>query len=321
MTSRRHFLNRSMVTFAGITLLGKKAFSITDTFTEKEEKKQSMLCAFSKPFDFLKDNMFRLLADAGFQGIDLTVREGGFVSPGNVEKELHHAINTAHKTGLSVPMIATGITDGKDAGSIRILKAASETGVKHYRTGYFYYDDKISTIQNLEIFREKLLRLAEINEKYNIQACYQNHVGNMFGSSLWDLWFLIKDFDPRLIGSQYDIRHAVVEGFTAWQSALKTISDHIGTICIKDFIYEKSNDKWQVRSVPLGTGVVDFGKFSDILREKNIQAPMTIHYEFPLLAKEEQSLPDKEKMKKMQPLIRKELDYLKSVSQSRPEHP
>lgn len=309
---RRHFINRSMATLAGLTFFGKEAFSIQDFLTE-QEKKESMLCVFSKPFDFLKDNMFGLLADAGFQGIDLTVREGGFVSPGNVEKELHQAINNAHKSGLFVPMIATGITDGEDVKSIRIIKAASETGVKHYRTGYFYYDNKISTMQNLEIFREKLLRFAEINEKYNIQACYQNHVGNMYGSSVWDLWLLIKDFDPSLIGCQYDIRHAVVEGFTAWQSALRAIIDHIGTICIKDFIYEKYNDKWEVRSVPLGTGVVDFGKFSDILREKNIHVPMSMHYEFPLLTKEEQLLPDKEKMKKMLPVIRKELDYLKNV--------
>lgn len=310
---RRHFINRSMATLAGLTFFGKEAFSKPDSFTEQGEKKQSLLCAFSKPFDFLRNDMFGLLADAGFQGIDLTVRVGGFVSPGNVEKELHHAVDNAHKNGLSVPMIATGITDGKDVESIRIIKAASEAGIKHYRTGYFYYDNKINTMQNVGVFREKLLCLEEVNEKYNMQACYQNHVGNMFGSSVWDLWFLIKDFDSRLIGCQYDIRHAVVEGFTAWQLALRAISDHIGTICIKDFVYEKSNDKWQVRSVPLGTGVVDFGKFSEILHEKNILAPMSIHYEFPLLTKEEQLLPDKEKMKIMLLVVRKELDYLKNI--------
>ena len=313
MTSRRHFINRSMTTLASITFLGKEAFTITNSFSIPDEKKQNMLCAFSKPFDFLKDDMFSLLADAGFQGIDLTVRTSGFVSPEHVEKELQKAVDYAQKKGLAVPMIATGITDAKDPESVRILKTASEAGIRHYRTGYFYYDPKISTDQNLAIFRDELLRLAELNEEYNIQACYQNHVGNMFGSSVWDLWFLIKDFDPRLIGSQYDIRHAVVEGFTAWESSLNAISSHIGTICMKDFIYEKHNGKWQVRSVPLGTGVVDFGKFFSIIREKSIHAPISMHYEFPLLNEKDKSLPDKDKMIKMLPVIRKELEYLKQL--------
>ncbi len=46
-----------------------------------------------------------LLADAGFEGIDLTVRSNGYVLPENVEKDLPLAVKIAEKNGLSIPMI------------------------------------------------------------------------------------------------------------------------------------------------------------------------------------------------------------------------
>lgn len=312
--SRRSFIGNCILAGAGITgvgLIQTGAELLAATFKPVNEEK-NMICSFSRMFDFMGRDMFPFLADAGFRGIDLTVRPGGFVSPENVEKELPAAMQNAQKSGLSVPMIATNITDAKDAMTARILKTASETGVKFYRTGYYYYDEKSDMVQNLERIRKSLTELSELNARYGLQADYQNHVGGAFGGSVWDLWYAIKDFDPRYIGCQYDIRHAVAEGLSSWKSGLKAISLNVGTLCVKDFIYENRNGKWGVRSVPMGTGAVDFKSFFDIVKSNQITGPMSVHYEFPLISEDEESLPIKDKIKKMLPSVQKEVETLKS---------
>ena len=307
--SRRSFISRCALATAGITV-GGFVQAAPATMRKPFGDQEATVCAFSKMFDFLGQDMFPFLADAGFQGIDLTVRPGGFVRPENAEKELPAAVRNAQKNGLSVPMIATGITDGTDPLAAKVLKTAADLGIRYYRTGYYYYNDRLSMVQNLEQIRKSFLGLSELNARYGLQASYQNHVGGAFGGSVWDLWYIVRDFDPRYVGCQYDIRHAVAEGLSSWKSGLKAISTHVGNLCIKDFIFESRNGKWGVRSVPLGTGAVDFNAFFDIVRTHHINGPMSVHYEFSLIDSRDESLPVKEKMKKMLPVVHKEVDTL-----------
>ncbi len=310
--TRREFINRLTLAAAGsITSSAAFANPMYHPFPLLEPDHKHTICAFSKMFDSLGEDMFAFLAEAGFEGVDLTVRRDGYVLPENVEKELPRAVAAAQKKGLSIPMIATAIDDVSTPVTGKILKTAAELGVKHYRTGYFNYDNRMNTAQNLDNFRKRLSGLCELNARYGIQGCYQNHVGGMFGGPVWDLWTALEGLDARYIGCQYDVRHAVAEGFSSWQLGLRAISPYIGCLCIKDFVYANNNGKWGVKSVPLGDGAVDFKTYFEILKEKNIQGPMSIHYEFPLLEKADEALPAKERMKKMLPAVKKEADTLK----------
>ncbi len=308
--SRRSFIKSSV---AGAAIIGSGNAWAHDF----NRLPKPVVCAFSRLFDWMGDDMFAFLADAGLDGIDLTVRPDGFVEPANVERGLEQAVVAAQKHGLKIPMIATAITDVSDPLTERILKTASETGVTHYRLGYYSYNDKITTEQNLELFKRHLTALCELNARYHLNGGYQNHAGAMFGSPVWDLWFQIKDIDARYIGCQYDIRHAVAEGFSSWPLGLKAICSHVKQMCIKDFIYEKAADgNWRLRSVPLGTGVVDFKTYFGIIRECGVSGPFTIHYEFPLIDKSDESLSAKEKRKKMLHATAKEADMLRTYLNS-----
>ncbi len=310
--TRRTFIGRLAMVAAGSAVATPAVFAVPANRPLSDSTRKHTICAFSKVFDSLGEDMFAFLADAGFEGVDLTVRSGGYVSPENVEKDLPHAVAAAQKKGLSVPMIATTIDDASASVTNKILKTASELGVKCYRLGYFNYDNHLEISKNLDNFRKRLSELCELNAKYGIQGCYQNHVGGMFGSPVWDLWTALEGLDARFIGCQYDVRHAVAEGFSSWPLGFRAISPYIGCLCIKDFIYAHNNGKWSVKSVPLGEGVVDFNAYFRILQEKNIQSAMSIHYEFPLLEKADETVPAKDRMKKMLPLVKKEADTLKS---------
>jgi L-ribulose-5-phosphate 3-epimerase len=296
-TSRRNFILRSMVASAGITAglnaMGRagnheiKTGVLTKTPAIPVEK-SFPISIFSKQLQWLGyDEMAKTAAEIGFDGIDLTVRPQGHVLPERVEEDLPKALEAIHKAGLKVYMIATSITSADDPFAEKILKTAGSLGIRHYRTGWMYYDESRPVEDTISRIQLQMKRLAEINEKYSISGEYQNHsgigaAGIYFGGSIWDLAGVLKDLNSPWMGSQYDIYHATVEGANAWPVGMKLISPYIRTIDVKDFQWSKKDGKWSSEGVPLGEGMVDYGKYLGLIKKFNINCPVSIHYEYPL---------------------------------------
>lgn len=226
--------------------------------------------------------MAKTAAELGFAGVDLTVRKGGHVAPERVVDDLPKAVALIRNVGLAVPMIATDVIDPDDPLTEPILKTAAQLGIPYYRTAYLNYDRTLGVTKSLDRHRQQLQKLAALNQKYGIHGAYQNHAGTRVGASVWDLWTLLSDIDPRWLGCQYDIKHAVAEGGQSWVNGLDALKTHIRCVDIKDFVWAKKEGKWQNQVVPLGEGMVDFKTYFSLLKQYNFSGPMSIHYEFPL---------------------------------------
>ena len=80
---------------------------------------------FSKPLQWLGyDALAEMLAEAGAEGIDLSVRPGGHVLPENVKTDLPKAVAAARKNGLRIDMITTAITKADENYTADILKTS-----------------------------------------------------------------------------------------------------------------------------------------------------------------------------------------------------
>jgi sugar phosphate isomerase/epimerase len=130
--------------------------------------------------------------------------------------------------------------------------------------------------------KARMQRLAELNAKYSITGCYQNHAGNSFGASVWDLWEVFKDIDTEYLGCQYDVRHATVEGANSWENGLKVIQPFIKTYVIKDFQWTRKESGWKAETVPLGQGMVDFKKYFQFIKQYQVNVPISMHFEYAL---------------------------------------
>jgi len=122
--------------------------------------------------------------------------------------------------------------------------------------------------------------LIELNKEYAINGAYQNHAGDRVGGPVWDLWWLMRSFDPQWIGCQYDIRHATVEGAYSWPLAMELLSPYIRTTAIKDYYWVKANGKWKIQNCPLGEGMVDFNRYFQYCRQAGISGPVSLHIEY-----------------------------------------
>jgi sugar phosphate isomerase/epimerase len=221
--------------------------------------------------------MAERVAELGFDGVDLTVRAGGHVKPEFAARDLPRAVKALKGQGIAVPMMTSDITSA-DETARATLETAAEHGIQFYRLGYYQYSKDKSLDDSLSEVHRELDALARLNERIGICGDYQNHAGEgYFGASLWDLWFATREIDPRWIGSQFDLRHASVEGAMAWPIDLRRVEDRVHTVVAKDFRWD---GKGGVANCPLGTGVADFPRFFDLVGRTG--APVTVHLEYPL---------------------------------------
>jgi len=285
--SRRAFIARTSA--AGLTLgvLGTASRVSAAPVADRREE-EPVIAVFSKHLQWLPfADVGPVIAESGFRAVDLTVRPGGHVLPERVEDDLPRAVETLRKSGLTVPLITTAITDAGDPLTRRVLATAKKAGVSHYRMGYWTFPANTDPLKALRDMKPRAAALAALNRELGIRGGYQNHVGTRVGGSVWDLGVLLEGIEPDGLGVQYDIRHAVAEGGESWPVTLRMIAPHIDTVALKDLIWAKRADgRWEPRSVPLGEGMVNFDAYLRQLLARGPLPPATMHFEYPPLEKD-----------------------------------
>ncbi len=240
---------------------------------------------FSKHRQFLDwEELARTAAAIGFDGVDLTVREGGHVLPERVEQDLPKAAEVIRMSGLSLPMVTAGIVDANSPYAEAIIRTIGRLGIPLYRWGGFRYTDTAPIPDQLAEMKDKSARLAELNRKHGVCAMYHTHSGDEVGASVWDLWVMLKDLDKKWLGVNYDVAHATIEGgLGGWIHSLRLIMPWLKGIAVKDFRWGLSdNGKWQPQWCPLGEGMVNFKQFFTMLKKANFSGPVQMHFEYPL---------------------------------------
>lgn len=276
----------------------------TDAHAAPERAAKRSISIFSKHLQFLDyTEAAETAAEIGFDGLDIPVRPGGHVLPERVKDDLPRAVEAAKKAGLDVPMITTAITGPESPYAEDVLKTASALGVGYYRLGYLDYRKESGPAATLESYRPQLKALAGMNRDFRLRGGYQNHAGTNVGAPVWDLWYMIRDIDPRWIGCQYDIRHATAEGGTCWPLGLELIAPFIGTLVVKDFKWGLVDGKWRIVDTFVGEGMVDFAAYFAAVRRLKIEAPITMHFEYPHV----------QEHKTVVPLFKKDLETLKTM--------
>jgi sugar phosphate isomerase/epimerase len=241
------------------------------------------LAIFSKHLHWAGwDEMAAFAAEAGFDGIDLTVRPGGHVAPERAAADLPRAAAAIRKAGLDLPMITTAIVDAATPHAAAVLRAAASLGVRRYRWGGMLYNDTAPIPAQLDALRRRAAGLADLNRSLGVTAMYHTHSGMEVGAPIWDLYLLLKEFDPAELAVNYDIGHAVVEGgFGGWVRSAQLVRPWMRGVALKDFRWAAdANGKWLPEWRPPGEGMVDFPRFFRMLRQQAFAGPVQVHFEY-----------------------------------------
>jgi L-ribulose-5-phosphate 3-epimerase len=279
--TRRSFLEKTTLAGMGmampISVFSKPLFENKNSITDLD------IHIFSKHLQFLNyKDMANAASEIGFNGVDLSVRNKGHVLPERVKDDLPKAIEAIKKVGFQPKMMTSGILSADEKYTNDVLETASKLGVEFYRLGYYKYPEKKSIPEAVTDISEQIKALSILNEKLGIKGAYQNHAGVHVGAAIWEIHEMLKGVDNGFMGSQYDIRHAVVEGGKSWETGLKLIKPKINTLVLKDFKWVLKNGKWDLLNVPIGAGMVDFKTYFKLLKTYQINVPVSLHCEYDL---------------------------------------
>lgn len=242
---------------------------------------------FSKHLQWAEwKEMAAVAKEIGFDAIDLTLRKGGHVEPERVTEDLPKVTSIVRAAGLELSMVTTAISSAQSPHAETILHTAARLGIGYYRWGGLRYADDRPLPAQLDELRPKVAELAALSRQYGICGMYHTHSGiGEVGASMWDLWLLLKDADPRFLGFNYDIGHATVEGgYGGWIHSARLAAPLMRGVALKDFVWAtNARGEWRPQWCPIGGGMVDFRRFFGMLRQQGFSGPIQLHYEYPAL--------------------------------------
>lgn len=308
---RRDFINQTAIASSAFFIPGT---GIADNlFSNKDTTKDLEIHIFSKHLQFLNyKDMSEAAKEMGFDGVDLTVRPKGHVLPERVIDDLPKATEAMRQFGLIPKMFSSNVIDTTNEIQKTVLKTAKQFGYEFYRPAWIKYKSDDVILKKVELAKKTFNELARLNEEIGIMGSYHNHSGHYVGAAIWDLHKAIEHISPTFFGCQYDIMHATVEGGENWEINFNLIKPHINTLVIKDFKWKKVNDKWKRTFTPLGEGMVDFKRYFKLLKENNINTPISLHVEYDLGGAEHGGKPTIDN-KEVFNIIKHDLDFIRNM--------
>jgi L-ribulose-5-phosphate 3-epimerase len=271
--SRREFARR-----AGFAC----ALSATGSLSASTQPAKPVLCVFSKHLAKLNyDQLGRAAHELGFDGVDLTVRPGGHVTPERVAEDLPRALEAIRSHGVVVPMITTAITSASDPGTRAILETAARLKIPYYKLGYWNYREGGDPDADVARVRDAVAPLVALGKSLGIQAGFHNHSGPYIGFDVRDIREIMRGLDPAWIGYYFDACHATIEGGDAgWEIAQRIVVRQLKLAAMKDFYWEKKDGHWKARVCPMGEGMVNWPQVLATYAAARFAGPMSLHVEY-----------------------------------------
>lgn len=272
--SRREFLSRTAATGAAISLLGAEAWA------KPEPKPGIKIIGFSKPFQTASPTETAdIVAEIGWDGIECPVRPKGQVEPERVEEDLPKLVEALQRVGREVTLLSTGIKEVNPL-TEKVLRTASKLGIKRYRFAFWTYKTNQPIPPQVAEIRAAMRDLAALNKELGLCGAHQNHSGPAyFGAPIWDIYDVIKDFDPQHLGTCFDIGHATIEGGLSWPIQARLMRPYYAAVFLKDAFWQKGEKGWRPEWCPLGEGIVD-PKFFQTLKQSGYDGPISQHHEY-----------------------------------------
>ncbi len=280
---------------AGLVILNASSVQAGD----EKRSGPGPICLFSKHLPMLDwKDLASVTREAGFDGIDLTVRPGGHVLPERAETDLPIAVRTIRESGLAVPMITTGLVTASEPTATPVISTAGQLGIPFCKTGYYKYR-YASPRTEMTAAVAQFASLARLGARHRVVTGFHNHCGNI-GGAIADVAPEIEKLDPQWAGYYFDVRHAVCEGGSeGWRLAFHLAVPRMKMIAIKDFYWERAANRadgsnaWRQVNCPLGEGMVDWRLFTRLLREASWSGPISLHLEYSIPGKSDAERRDK----------------------------
>jgi sugar phosphate isomerase/epimerase len=246
-----------------------------------------MICGYSQNMEKVPYPQLGMIAQQiGYEGVDLTVMDGGHVNPRIANVDLVRAVESVRGPGLEVPMISTNLTTINDPTAYAVLAITGHTQVHLFRMGFWPYGFNRTSSpsdipRRLAQVRADITTLVAYGQRTEMIAMFPNRAGAFVGEALWDAQSVIGEMDAQWVGYYFDPSQATAEGgVSGWEIALRLVLPRLRAVALQDFTWVKAGNAWKMQMCPMGEGVVDWQAFFGILAQARFTGPLSIHMEY-----------------------------------------
>lgn len=286
--SRRGFLAGSLGAaglWAGGSLGGLQGTSVS--FALEAADKQPEIAVFTKSFQaWSLPEVCRKFRELGVTGLDLTVRPGGHIEPGDIARKLPEADRIVRDEGLKIVQITSNVTTTDEYGRT-LFETAGELGLRKIKLGYYRSKEVGQLQQQIKLVQQDLRKLVELGAANNVLPCVHIHSGLYLPSHGTLLYLMLRDFEPGQIGAYVDSLHMSLEGGAGgWQQGLDLLAPWISLCAIKNYLLttkprdQAGQQRWGWKTAPLADGVSPLPDFVKTLKKLDYHGPFSLHSEY-----------------------------------------
>ena len=239
--------------------------------------------------DNLKDlsirDACRAAKKAGFDGLDLTLRQGGHVPPENAGPGLAAAHKVADEEGFAIPMVSTGVNASDSPFAEEVIDAAHHR-IKVFKMGYWRYEPFGTLSKQFDEARRKLDGVVKLAARYHIRPCVHVHSGPIISNTPL-IYQLLKDHAPADVGAYVDTMHMSLEGGrSGWEMTLDLIAPWVALVAVKNYIVqpaardEHGQQRFQVKHVPVADGMAPIPQFFQRLKQIGYNGVVSLSSEY-----------------------------------------
>jgi sugar phosphate isomerase/epimerase len=229
---------------------------------------------FTKPWKMGIGELGKFVAGLGFDGIELPVRPGYPIEPGNVG-ELPRATRQLAEYGVKVFSIA-GPMDEKT------IAACAEAGIPLIRVMVSIDQDGYRATEART--RREYDRLLPLIERYGVGIGVQNHSGRFVANAM-GLRHLLEGFDPSKIGAVWDAGHNALNGEEP-ELALDIVWPHLCMVNLKNAAWVRKNApeidyaEWEVYWTSGRQGLASWPRVVAELKRRSYQGVVCLTAEY-----------------------------------------
>jgi len=214
----------------------------------------------------------------GFDGVDLSVEQGGHVLPDKVDYSLMPALEAITGIGLDVPMITTDVTALQEKNSQEVLGLATYIGVPFFRPGHRKFTGSMQIEMQLPLVQRDIAGLVQLGRATKMVMGIHNYMEGSEGAAVADINRVIRPLEGQWVGYDFDVGYATMEGgAVGFDGPLAVALPRVKMVTVRDFKWDQSaGGPRQPKACPLGEGVVDFARFFAALAKARFAGPVTL---------------------------------------------
>ncbi len=231
--------------------------------------------------------LIQMVREVGADGMDLCVRDGYPVNPGNVREALPRAMKQIAGAGQVVPLVTapTSLTRSADVVAEPMFAACHDAGVGHLKLGYWAFSREKPYWDQVDAARKELDGFAKLAMRFGVRACIHTHSGSNLGLNSSAAMHLAQGYNPAQVALYLDPGHLSLCG-EPLDMAFSIARGHLALVAVKDARWDAQNGARKAHFVPIGEGHVDWAAMYVAMNRIGFGGALSLHSEYEGLSRE-----------------------------------